>query len=116
MRLSELVDTSGQVRATRSRRRKIAVIGDCLRGAAATELPAAVSYLAGRPCQGLAAAWELDEPTVRRALMLASTATSLEEAVKACGTCAVEGTLDGAACRSTAPAPTCGSTRAACAR
>lgn len=52
MRLSELVDVSGEVAATRSRLKKRAAIAQALRTAAPDELPLVVNYLGGILPQG----------------------------------------------------------------
>ena len=47
MLLADIVATSGAVRATRSRKAKLASLASCLRAAGADEIPVATSYLAG---------------------------------------------------------------------
>jgi DNA ligase-1 len=50
--LAELVDTSRQVAETSSRNAKTALLADCLRRLAPTEIEAAVAYLSGETRQG----------------------------------------------------------------
>lgn len=74
MLLAELVAASGEVRATRARGRKVALLAACLRLADAVELPVAVSYLAGRPRQGkIAVGWRtvgrIDPPAAAAAAL-----------------------------------------------
>ncbi|WP_106094894.1 ATP-dependent DNA ligase [Enhygromyxa salina] len=52
MLLRDLSETSGRVRDTRARKKKIALLADLLRKASLEELPVAVAMLAGAPRQG----------------------------------------------------------------
>ena len=67
MLLSQIVETSDEVRSTRARSKKIAILADLLRGTSAEDAPIAVAYLSGQPLQdrlgaGYAAVSVIDEP------------------------------------------------------
>ncbi len=58
MLLSEIVRASAEMAATRSRKAKIAVLAELLRGAGEAELPAVIAYLTGDTAQDrLGAGW-----------------------------------------------------------
>ena len=67
MLLSQIVEASDEVRSTRARSKKIAILADLLRGTSADDAPIAVAYLSGQPLQdrlgaGYAAVYAIDEP------------------------------------------------------
>ncbi len=74
MLLSQIVEASDEVRSTRARSRKIAILADLLRGTSPADAPIAVAYLSGQPLQdrlgaGYAAVFAIDEPAADAATL-----------------------------------------------
>jgi DNA ligase-1 len=72
--LSQIVEASDEVRSTRARSRKIAILADLLRGTSPADAPIAVAYLSGQPLQdrlgaGYAAVFAIDEPAADAATL-----------------------------------------------
>lgn len=83
--LAQIVATSDQVRSTRARSKKIAILAGLLRELPATDAPIAVSYLSGQPLQdrlgaGYATVYGIEEePAGEAALALTEVDATLEE-------------------------------------
>lgn len=91
MLLARIVETSDQVRSTRSRSKKIATLAGLLRELSAAEAPIAVSYLSGQPLQdrlgaGYATVYGIEEePAASPELTLADVDAVLAELAAASG-------------------------------
>ncbi|MQA11277.1 MAG: ATP-dependent DNA ligase [Pseudonocardiaceae bacterium] len=91
MLLIDVVDASTRLTGTRSRKAKIAIIGELLRGAEAAELPTVVAFLSGYPIQGrIGTGWRtLSElganPAGEPTLTIAEVDTALSEVAETSG-------------------------------